>query len=241
MTSRCHACRSDRKPLLPTGPAATANTLTHLNVTSTTGQTPDVQSGKASQAADTNFAHLRVHVETAHTADDSHSAKSADAPSQAGNPEGSETGRPARCADDQQAQVSQTVTFKAESAQTDGDKVPGISPSDSTHWQPGSVRKLFDKELDNHHEEALLLAQLAAQQLRSVLQRDSCCAQHVEEVCSWTVTAAEVSRLTFCMPVCLRHAASASKHWAVVQCPGMCLWRGACNYYVTYIQLNEMC
>ena len=27
-------------------------------------------------------------------------------------------------------------------------------------WQPDSVRKLFDKELDNHHEEKLLLAQV---------------------------------------------------------------------------------
>ena len=27
-------------------------------------------------------------------------------------------------------------------------------------WQADSVRKLFDKELDNHHEEKLLLAQV---------------------------------------------------------------------------------
>ncbi len=36
-------------------------------------------------------------------------------------------------------------------------------------WQPGAVRKLFDKEIDNHHEEALLAAQLAAWQLRSLI------------------------------------------------------------------------
>lgn len=35
-------------------------------------------------------------------------------------------------------------------------------------WQPGAVRKLFDKEIDNHHEEPLLAAQLAAWQLRSL-------------------------------------------------------------------------
>lgn len=38
-------------------------------------------------------------------------------------------------------------------------------------WQPGAVRKLFDKEIDNHHEEALLAAQLAAWQLRSLICR----------------------------------------------------------------------
>jgi hypothetical protein len=38
-------------------------------------------------------------------------------------------------------------------------------------WEPGTVRKLFDKEVDNHHEEALLLAQLAAWQLSRLLQQ----------------------------------------------------------------------
>ncbi|BDA45482.1 probable thyroid adenoma-associated protein homolog [Coccomyxa sp. Obi] len=38
-------------------------------------------------------------------------------------------------------------------------------------WQPGAVRKLFDKEIDNHHEEALLAAQLASWQLRSLIGR----------------------------------------------------------------------
>ncbi|KAK9830510.1 hypothetical protein WJX72_012147 [[Myrmecia] bisecta] len=41
------------------------------------------------------------------------------------------------------------------------------------HWQPGSVRKLFDRELDNHHEEQLLLAQLAAGRLRALLMAAS--------------------------------------------------------------------
>lgn len=31
------------------------------------------------------------------------------------------------------------------------------------------MRKLFDKEIDNHHEEALLAAQLSAWQLRTLL------------------------------------------------------------------------
>ena len=37
-------------------------------------------------------------------------------------------------------------------------------------WQPGAVHKLFEKELDNHHEERLLIAQLASQQLVQLLQ-----------------------------------------------------------------------
>lgn len=52
--------------------------------------------------------------------------------------------------------------------------IPKASTSTSTEgssqWQPGLVQKLFDKERDNHHEEALLLAQLAAQQLQTALQ-----------------------------------------------------------------------
>lgn len=38
-------------------------------------------------------------------------------------------------------------------------------------WAPGVVRRLFDKELDNNHEEPILAAQLAAQQLRALARR----------------------------------------------------------------------
>lgn len=59
----------------------------------------------------------------------------------------------------------------------------------SKSWQPGLVRKLFDKELDNHHEEALLLAQLAAQQLQHALQLQ----QHpVQGLCAWAESASQV-------------------------------------------------
>ena len=43
---------------------------------------------------------------------------------------------------------------------------PGAAAG-SHQWQPETVRRLFDKELDNNHEEALLLAQLAAAELRA--------------------------------------------------------------------------
>ena len=38
-------------------------------------------------------------------------------------------------------------------------------------WAPGVVRRLFDRELDNNHEEPLLAAQLAARQLRVLTER----------------------------------------------------------------------
>lgn len=43
---------------------------------------------------------------------------------------------------------------------------PGSGQGVDRGWRPGAVRRLFDKELDNNHEEPLLVAQLAAQQLR---------------------------------------------------------------------------
>lgn len=46
---------------------------------------------------------------------------------------------------------------------------PERSSALDRRWQPGAVRKLFDKEIDNHHEEELLLAQLAAWQLGGLL------------------------------------------------------------------------
>lgn len=48
------------------------------------------------------------------------------------------------------------------------------SPSDGSHQrQSEAVRRLFDKELDNHHEEKLLLAQLAARELRRSVSGDN--------------------------------------------------------------------
>ena len=47
---------------------------------------------------------------------------------------------------------------------------PGSSQLDGS-WQPGAIQKLFEKELDNHHEEALLMAQLAGQSLAEVWQK----------------------------------------------------------------------
>ena len=48
------------------------------------------------------------------------------------------------------------------------------STADGSHQrQPEAVRRLFDKELDNHHEEKLLLAQLAARELRRAVGGDS--------------------------------------------------------------------
>ena len=47
---------------------------------------------------------------------------------------------------------------------------PGSSQLDGS-WQPGAIQKLFEKELDNRHEEALLMAQLAGQSLAEVWQK----------------------------------------------------------------------
>jgi len=44
-----------------------------------------------------------------------------------------------------------------------------LSQLDSS-WQPGAVQKLFEKELDNNHEEMLFIAQLASQQLTALFQ-----------------------------------------------------------------------
>ncbi|KAL0046958.1 hypothetical protein WJX82_002976, partial [Trebouxia sp. C0006] len=49
----------------------------------------------------------------------------------------------------------------------------GDLPAKGCQLEPGLVRRLFDKELDNQHEEALLLAQLVAYQLRLALQSDA--------------------------------------------------------------------
>lgn len=47
---------------------------------------------------------------------------------------------------------------------------PGSCQLDES-WQPGTISRLFEKELDNHHEEKLLVAQLAAQQLLHLMQQ----------------------------------------------------------------------
>lgn len=86
--------------------------------------------------------------------------------------------------------------FTAESDAASGAALCSSSAGDSQQWQPGLVRKLFDKELDNHHEEALLLAQLAAQQLAHALQRDDCPTLQLEAVCSWADTASQVIKFS---------------------------------------------
>ena len=59
-------------------------------------------------------------------------------------------------------------------------------------WAPGLVRKLFDKEPDNQHEEALLVAQLAASQLRHALQ--TCSLVSLESsVVAWADAAMQVT------------------------------------------------
>ncbi len=66
-------------------------------------------------------------------------------------------------------------------------------PTKGCQLEPGLVRRLFDKELDNQHEEALLLAQLVAHQLRLALQSDT---DHdfVQRVVVWAYAAEQVSK-----------------------------------------------
>ena len=55
-------------------------------------------------------------------------------------------------------------------------------------WQPGAVHKLFEKELDNHHEETLLIAQLASQQLPQLLHQpdaEPCLGQQGDGLKQW--------------------------------------------------------
>ena len=63
-------------------------------------------------------------------------------------------------------------------------------------WQPGAVHKLFEKELDNHHEERLLIAQLASQQLTLLLQQpeaEPLSSQHGEGLKQWVLGCLKVS------------------------------------------------
>ncbi|DBA77762.1 TPA: hypothetical protein ACH3X2_008451 [Trebouxia sp. C0005] len=62
----------------------------------------------------------------------------------------------------------------AEGTANGGEPQPdGDMPAKGCQLDPGLVRRLFDKELDNQHEEPLLLAQLVAHQLRLALQTDA--------------------------------------------------------------------
>jgi hypothetical protein len=65
-------------------------------------------------------------------------------------------------------------------------------------WQPGVVRRLFDKELDNNHEEPLLFAQLAAQQLRCIAgrARGAARAALAAAVLPWLAATLQVLRLS---------------------------------------------
>jgi len=69
----------------------------------------------------------------------------------------------------------------------------GDLPSKGCQLEPGLVRRLFDKELDNQHEEALLLAQLVAHQLRLALRRNT---DHdlTQRVVVWANAAEQVSK-----------------------------------------------
>ena len=74
----------------------------------------------------------------------------------------------------------------------------GVQPKRSgslaigSQWGPGLVRKLFDKEVDNNHEEALLLAQLAAHQLTQALQNHPS-SDLADRVVVWAEAAVQVS------------------------------------------------
>ena len=69
----------------------------------------------------------------------------------------------------------------------------GDLPAKGCQLEPGLVRRLFDKELDNQHEEALLVAQLVAHQLRLALRAD---ADHdlTQRVVVWANAAEQVSK-----------------------------------------------
>ena len=81
----------------------------------------------------------------------------------------------------------------AEGTANGGEPQPdGDMPAKGCQLDPGLVRRLFDKELDNQHEEPLLLAQLVAHQLRLALQTD---ADHdlTQRVVVWANAAEQVS------------------------------------------------
>ena len=66
-------------------------------------------------------------------------------------------------------------------------------PAKGCQLEPGLVHRLFDKELDNQHEEVLLLAQLVANQLRLALQSNT---DHdfTQRVVVWANAAEQVSK-----------------------------------------------
>ena len=61
-----------------------------------------------------------------------------------------------------------------------------------SHWKAGHVRRLFDVELDNQHEEPLLLAQMAAQQLLQIGQPALLQAAGLQRIRSWATAVCQV-------------------------------------------------
>ncbi len=61
-----------------------------------------------------------------------------------------------------------------------------------SQWDPSIVRKLFDKEADNNHEEPLLMSQLAAQELRQAWQ-GAASDESAPALVAWVQAVAQVS------------------------------------------------
>ncbi len=103
-------------------------------------------------------------------------------------------GSSAAAACPQQPQIQpQGAPITAKGTANGGELQPdGGMPAKGCQLEPGLVRRLFDKELDNQHEEALLLAQLVANQLRLALQSN---ADHdlAQRVIVWANAAEQVS------------------------------------------------
>ena len=97
-------------------------------------------------------------------------------------------------------------------------------------WQPGAVHKLFEKELDNHHEERLLIAQLASQQLAQLLQEPNTMpflGQHGEGLKPWVLRCLKVSLTEihvmgrgYVLPSCSSNSKRGCLHHARLICSG---------------------
>lgn len=74
----------------------------------------------------------------------------------------------------------------------------GVLSAQGSQVEPGFVRRLFDKELDNQHEEGLLLSQLAACQLKQAVRRDMT-TDFAQRVAAWAGAAAEVGLIPTCI------------------------------------------
>lgn len=77
----------------------------------------------------------------------------------------------------------------------------GVLSAQGSQVEPGFVRRLFDKELDNQHEEGLLLSQLAACQLKQAVRRDMT-TDFAQRVAAWAAAAAEVGLFLTCISCC---------------------------------------